>query len=267
MDPALFEYLVSTLDERQTTVLPAFTTASTLYSPPSSQRRKSKFRYGPRDSLNSRLKIGRPGSRRYRHWENEYFLLKNLSETESESEYSDEDDAYSPSFGLFSAVFEEQNKEVWEPFIDTTEEQQAILLDLSDDDKCQAFEETFQPLSAAEAFSLLRKRSQHTLHRHRDSLLLEQMDNILFAFSNGRCHKDHLEFLRPSIDGEVLVFAFEKKFHRHLLHSVCEFYDLVSYSVDSTEERVTIVHQRQNASRSSSLFQFLNEEVNIQFSR
>jgi len=263
MDPTLFEYLVSTIDERQT-VLPVFTTASILDTPPSS-RRKSKFRYGPRDSLNSRLKIGRPGSRRYRHWENEYFLIKNLSETESECD-EDEEEAYEPSYGLFSAVFEEENKEVWEPFVDTTEEQQAILLALSEDDEDQPFEETFGTLSAADAFSLLRTRSQRTLHRHRDSQLLEQMDNILFAFSNGRCHEDRLEFLRPSVDGEVLVFAFEKKFHRHLLHAVCEFYDLVSYSADSTEERVTIVHQRQNATRSSSLYQFLNEEVNS-FSR
>jgi len=259
MDPTLFEYLVSTIDERKT-VLPFLTTASILDTPPSS-RKKSKFRYGPRDSLNSRLKIGRPGSRRYRHWENEYFLLKNLSETESECD-SDEEEAFEPSYGLFSAVFQEENKEVWEPFVDTTEEQQAVLLALSDDDEDQPFEETFGTLSAAEAFSLLRTRSQRTLHRHRDSQLLEQMDNILFAFSNGRCHEDHLDFLRPSMDGEVLVFAFEKKFHRHLLHATCEFYDLVSYSAYSTEERITIVHQRQNATRSSSLYQFLNEEVN-----
>jgi len=262
MDPTLFDYLVTSLEK--TSVFPTFTTASTLDTPRSCSQKKKKFRFGPRDSLNSRLKIGRPGSRRYRHWENEFFLLKNLSETESEcdSEYSDDwDESYAPSYGLFSAVFEDENKEIWEPFVDTTEEQQAILLALSDyDDEDQTCEETFEPLSAAEAFSLLRKRSQRTLNRHKDSLLLEQMDNIIFAFSNGHRNDDHLDFLRPSTDetGEVLIFAFEEKFHRHLLHAVCEFYDLVSYSVDSTEERLTIVHQRQNASRSSSLFQFLN---------
>jgi len=211
--------------------------------------------------LNSRMKIGRPGSRRFRHWENEFFLLKNLSETESEcdSEYSDDwDESYDPSYGLFSAVFEDDNKEIWEPFIDTTEEQQRILLALSDYDD-DSSEDTFDLLSAAEAFALLRRRSQRTLQRHKNSHLLKQLDNIIFAFTNGLFCDDSFEFLRPDDTGEALIFAFQDKFQRHLLHSVCEFYDLVSYSMDSSEERITIVHaQREKVLRESSLLQFLN---------
>jgi len=168
MDPTLFDYLASSFDERKT--VPVLATASPLAgnsreSTPSSSQKK-KFRYGPRDSLNSRMKIGRPGSRRYRHWENEFFLLKNLSETESECESDDWDESYAPSYGAFAMVFEEGNKDIWEPFVDTTEEQQRILLaeyEESDD----SFEETFHVASPPEAFALLRKRSQRTLKRHK----------------------------------------------------------------------------------------------------
>jgi len=258
MDPTLFDYLASSFDERKT--VPILATASPLAgntreSTPSSSHKK-KFRYGARDSLNSRMKIGRPGSRRYRHWENEFFLLKNLSETESECESDDWDESYAPSYGAFAMVFEEGNREIWEPFVDTTEEQQRILLAEYESD--DSFEETFHAVSPPEAFALLRKRSQRTLKRHKKSRLLEQMDGVIFAFMNGHLYDDQLDFLRQDDSGETLIFSFSEKFHRHMLHALCEFYDLVSYSVDITEERVTVVHPRRNISRSSSLLQLLN---------
>eukprot|EP01125_Pyxidicula_operculata_P004952 TRINITY_DN182_c0_g1_i2.p1 TRINITY_DN182_c0_g1~~TRINITY_DN182_c0_g1_i2.p1 ORF type:complete len:162 (+),score=48.60 TRINITY_DN182_c0_g1_i2:480-965(+) len=98
-------------------------------SPTTSEKKKKKYRYGPRDSLNKRYHVGSPGSRRYRQWENEFFLIKNLSETESSfSELGVDEDWKSenePSFGAFAAVFEPGNKELWEPFIDTTEAKQS----------------------------------------------------------------------------------------------------------------------------------------------
>jgi len=256
--PTLFDYLAA-FDAR-TPPFPTLATASPLAgnsraSTPSSS--KKKFRHGPRDSLNSRMKIGRPGSRRYRHWENEFFLLKNLSETESECESDDWDESYAPSYGAFAVVFEEGNRDIWEPFVDTTEEQQQLLLAEyeSEDD---SFEEPLSPLSSPEAFALLRKRSQRTLKRHKKSQLLSQMDGVIFAFTNGLLYDDQLEYLRRDETGETLIFSFSDKFQRHMLHALCEFYDLVSYSVDMIEERVTVVHARQSVSRSSSLMQYLN---------
>jgi len=265
----LFEYLDPTFDNR-TTILPTvLATASPLASesaPSSLKKRGNKFRYAARDSLAGRMKIGRPGSRRYRHWENEFFLIKNLSETESEheSEFSDDwDESYAPSYGSFSVVFEDDNKEAWEPFVDITEEQQRILLALSDYDDTSKDE--CQVLSPSQTFALLRKRSQRTLKRHKHSQLLHRIDEIVFAYSNSLLYDDQVEFLRMDDtreeDGEILIFAFSEKFQRHLLHALCEFYDLVSYSVDMSEERVTVVHRREFTTnhRSSSVVQFLRE--------
>jgi len=211
------------------------------------KKRNNKFRNRQRDSLASRKKIGKPGSRRYRQWENEFFLIRNLSETESEYEsgFSDDwDESFAPSYGPFAVVFEDDNREVWEPFVDITEERQQILLTLSDYDSSQ--EEDID-LSPSEIFSLLRKRSQRTLKRHKHSAFLQRIDDIVLAFMNCLVYDDQFEFLRPGFgeDGAAcLVFAFPEKFQRHLLHALCEFYNLVSYSVDTSEERVTVVQRR-----------------------
>jgi len=258
MDSVIFDYFG-----------PALTTASPLAcgyvvdTPSSSQKKRNKFRYVQRDSLASRKKIGKPGSRRYRQWENEFFLIRNLSDTESEYESGlsdDWDESYAPSYGPFSVVFEDDNRLVWEPFVDITEERQQILLAFSDYD--DSSEEENIDLSPSEIFSLLRKRSQRTLKRHKHSTLLQRIDDIVLAYSNCLIYDDQFEFLRPSFNenvGECLVFGFSEKFQRHLLHALCEFYNLVSYSVDTSAERVTIVQRRKVSHNRSSVLQFLKE--------
>jgi len=229
------------------------------------KKRNNKFRNRQRDSLASRKKIGKPGSRRYRQWENEFFLIRNLSETESEYEsgFSDDwDESYAPSYGPFSVVFEDDNREVWEPFVDITEERQQILLTFSDYD--DSSEEEDIDLSPSEIFSLLRRRSQRTLKRHKHSAILQRIDDIVVAFSNCLIYDDQFEYLRPGFGeevGECLVFAFSEKFQRHLLHALCEFYNLVSYSVDTSEERITIVQRRMVVtSHNQSVLQYLKSK-------
>jgi len=237
-------------------------TASPLNDPipssSSSRKKKSAFRYGPRDSLQSRYKIGKPGSRRYRNWENEFFLVKNLSETESEFDSSDWDSSCEPSFGSFALVLEDENREHWDAFIDITEEQQNILLGFYDDEDDQSSEDesgyegdsgtnTQSPsVSADEAFTSLRNCTRRTLTRFKDSALLQEIDDTIFSYSNGQSLFSLVErdYLRHDQTEDALIFSLTEKFHRLLLHSICEFYDLVSYSLDVTEERQTVVYKR-----------------------
>lgn len=99
---------------------------------PSYGRKKKSYRFGPRDSLNSRYRIGRPGSRRYRRWHNEYHLIELLSETESASDVDLDDLEYDetrePSPGYFAFVFEESHLPLLEPYLDTTEDRENRLL-------------------------------------------------------------------------------------------------------------------------------------------
>jgi len=240
-------------------------TASPLVNPvPSSrsQKKKSAFRYGPRDSLQSRYKIGKPGSRRYRNWENEFFLVKNLSETESEydSAYSsDWDSGCEPSFGSFALVLEDENREHWDAFIDITEEQQNILLgfyDDEEDDQSSEDESDYEDVNgtntqslsvipADEAFTTLRNCTRRTLTRFKDSSLLQEIDDTIFSYSNGLLFSlVERDYLRHDETEDALIFSLPEKFHRLLLHSICEYYDLVSYSLDVTEERQTVVYKR-----------------------
>jgi len=257
-------------------------TASPLVDPiPSSsrsQKKKSAFRYGPRDSLQSRYKIGKPGSRRYRNWENEFFLVKNLSETESEydSVYSDDwDSGCEPSYGSFALVLEDENREHWDAFIDITEEQQNILLGFYDDEEDDQSSEddesdyeddngtnTKKSLSvpANEAFTSLRNCTRKTLTRFKDSALLQEIDDTIFSYSNGLLFSAGRDYLRHDETEDALIFSLPEKFHRLLLHSICEYYDLVSYSTDVTEERQTVVYKRpKTRARQISLVNYMQE--------
>jgi len=245
---------------------------------PSSSGKKKRYRFGPRDSLNNRYKIGKPGSRRYRYWENEFFLLKNLSETESELEGSDDwDETLEPVFGAFAAVFEEENQALWEPFVEVTEEQQRLLLvglfggEEEEEEEEELEEAFFHSITASKSFQLLRKRSQRTLRRHKDSVFLHQLDSTIFAYANSILQDSdalNFDFFRKSendqdLVDEPLIFSFSDKFRRHVLHSLCEFYDLVSYSTNSSEERITVVYRRPEGMRTDmSLVQFLKNSPN-----
>jgi len=231
--------------------------------------------FGPRDSLASRYRIGVPGSRRYRKWHNEFFLLQNLSGAESATDLSDEwDSDCEPSFGSFAPVLDEY-KEIWDPFIDITEEQQNILLGYYNSDSDYSDSEDYPghkrdsgrvlplTLSADDAFTQLSNVTRKLLIRHRDNQLLRDLDETIFAYSTDAIsevdEKDYL-ILDPS-EGS-LVFSLEDKFHRLLLHSLCEFYDMVSYSFGEEEEgRRTVVYKRHDTPvREMALKDYLNGE-------
>jgi len=95
-----------------------------------STKKKAHKNYEPRDSLNHRYKLGKPGSRNYRAWESEFSLRKSHSESESsfsEPEDTSFDEAFEPAFGLFAQFFiDGQVVEDLVPFLDITEHEQNI---------------------------------------------------------------------------------------------------------------------------------------------
>jgi len=202
--------------------------------------------------------------------------VKNLSETESEydSVYSsDYDSGCEPSYGSFALVLEDENREHWDAFIDITEEQQNILLGFYDEDEDNQSSEDDESdyeddsgtitqslsVSADEAFTSLRNYTRRTLTRHKDSLLLQEIDETIFSYSNGLLSSlDGRDYLRHDETEDALIFSLSEKFHRLLLHSICEFYDLVSYSIDVTEERQTVVYKRpKTRARETSLVNYM----------
>jgi hypothetical protein len=197
----------------------------------SSGKKKKKFRWGARDSLASRNRHGKPGSKRYQRWNNEMSLFQMLSD--SESDVGDDDlnfdEQFEPAPGQFFFAFEPHNKQMIEPFLDITEEMQDALLASSSSDDEDPFVMDFRysqdpTLSAEHCFQSLKIRSQRVLKKHCRSAQLCEFDRVLSDLARGKLHDD---------DGKACqdcVFYLDESFSRLLLHAVAEYYDLVSFS-------------------------------------
>jgi len=133
----------------------------------------------------------------------EFWLLKNLSDTESDGHTvnSDEDfdETYEPVGGAFAIAFESpENQETLEPFIDLTEQEQKILLEQYSK-KSVKFSTPKYWFSPMESFKGLRTRSQRSLKKHHNSALFEAIDSLLYSlkfsrFSNGTPMRDKKSF-------------------------------------------------------------------------
>jgi len=292
MDTLLDVLVIPSLDQNNNSPPPLFSpfgpSAFDLESPISApistgHKKKSAYRFGPRDSLASRYRIGTPGSRRYRKWYNEFYLVQNLSETESATDLSDDwDSDCEPAYGSFALVLDGEYKELWDPFIDITEEQQQFLLgyysdsEYSDTDyenENKGDDSTYPqpPLTADEAFTQIRNVSRRLLIRQRDNQLLQELDETIFSYSNGVISlTESMDYIQHDQTDGSLIFSLEEKFQRLLLHSLCEYYDLVSYSIgDEEDQRQTVVYKRQHTPvRETPLMIYLNglEESDFQIS-
>jgi len=117
------------------------------------------------------------------------------------------------------------------------------------------------PLTADEAFTQISNVSRRLLIRHRDNQLLQELDETIFSFSYGVISitesKDYIQ--HDQTDGS-LIFSLEDKFQRLLLHSLCEYYDFVSYSFgDEEDQRQTVVYKRKHTPvRETALMTYLN---------
>ncbi|XP_011625689.1 uncharacterized protein LOC18440572 [Amborella trichopoda] len=69
---------------------------------------------------------------------------------------------------------------------------------------------------------------QRVDHRTRDALRHSFLSNLIDSYE-----ERIRTYVKEGGDGEVLVLQVEDPFHRLLLHGICEFYDLVSVTVDN----------------------------------
>jgi len=206
------------------------------------KKNHAKYRYGPRDSLNSRYHIGKPGSRRFNYWSSEFFArtyLHSDNESDFDSDIWDDeyDDKYAPSFGYFAEIFQDDNStKSWDPFIEVTEEEQnKLLTDLSCegvDDLSDSESSDGDILEDFERFEYMRRYSKQAILSNLNSHTLENIDKELYDLQD-----DEEEFQR--------VFSFSDSYRRLLVHSVSEFYNMTSYSKDTEEgHRITVVRKR-----------------------
>jgi len=219
-------------------------------STPDPPRKKKQYRYGPRDSLRSRLKVGSPGSSRHRRWTQQQELILNLSESESDLSDGELDfeESAEPAYGAFAAYFYDHSiQRALQPFLDITEEQQNTMIGY-DDERCESpHSDDPMSMSPVDSFNLLQINKQRVLRKHCHDNVLRDLDNIIFQFCSN--------------DSTQMTIALESSFSRLLIHASAEFYGLVSFSRRSPTGKTTFIQKRSGFSAPGlSLFEFLSTQ-------
>jgi hypothetical protein len=107
----------------------------------------------------------------------------------------------------------------------------------------KSLDSDFDPL---DAFTSLKLRSQQLLQKHKNSDFLRQLDSELGNFARDGKHARvaGLTFLVHA--QTTLQYCFPKAYQRQMIHSISEFYGLVSFSKDNVEGgRDTIVYKKE----------------------
>jgi len=211
-----------------------FTLARSLSSakgiPPSSHKKKRQD-CGPRDSLARRLRVGNPGTRRYKNWELDQSLRFNLEESESSlsSDELDFEEKCQPSYGAFGLYFYDPAlQSLLKPFLDVTEEEERVMQGF--DDSSSRYEPDHQSSSPADSFNLLKLQSQRLLRKHSDRHFVTEMDRQIFEFCVG--------------SSTLSRFEFDSSFTRYLAHAVSEYYGLICFSRKAKNGKITFVEKR-----------------------
>jgi len=222
---------------------------------PNKPKSEKAAKYGPRDSLKSRNSFGRPGSKRYQRWLNDFFLLelnKSLSDIEDEFEWMDDTQFFfdtTPRPPLRKLFDDPASLQLFEPFINVTETNQSKLMailnklheaktvedtlsstDASDEEEDIENVAPAKPKDLAPEQSLkkLTKDSRKLLKRYADSEILADLNRQVLAFVT------NTEGLSSQ------HFKWSDGFQRKLGHAVCQFYCLHSFSRDTTDGRATV---------------------------
>jgi len=202
-------------------------------TPQTMSRKKKSKRYGCRDSLRTRLKLGSPGSRRFRKHEWEQQLRRTLSESESDLS-SDElgfDEAGEPSFGAFASYFyDDAVKKALDPFLNISEQaQREFLFSDSESDEDEA-DDHFSS-SPGSVFYSMSIRNQRAL-RHCSDPHVAVLDHIVWNFCTN--------------DSRDLALSYASSYARLLLHSIAAFYGLFSFSrrVGHATTKTTFLEKR-----------------------
>jgi len=211
-----------------------------------------------RDSVTRLNKIGRPGSRRYQRYLNREFLQEQQWDLQPE-----DFQVVCFSKTTFSLLFEEENRQLWAPFVDVTEEEERVMLqrmcsgrpveendELGDwvvIDSINAESEVKKnPIVKPHiCFMRVDKRVRKYIQKNPDSPMLESMDKGITQYIQEEKRKK--------------TYNFENSFHRLICHGVCQFYSLHSCSEDNEDgsRALHISKPRSHNSPSVTLSEFL----------
>eukprot|EP01122_Echinamoeba_exundans_P009465 TRINITY_DN335_c0_g1_i2.p1 TRINITY_DN335_c0_g1~~TRINITY_DN335_c0_g1_i2.p1 ORF type:complete len:233 (+),score=28.41 TRINITY_DN335_c0_g1_i2:345-1043(+) len=192
----------------------------------------------PRDSLSFRERLGKPGSRRYQRWVNDFFVLelnRSLSDLEDEIEWIEDDDWYfntTPQPPLRRLLGDEASFKLFESLLNVTEEQQQYALhQIGVSDRSDHYEATsnqrLPSLSPDQAFGQLSKPIRKFLKQYCNTEMCHEVD---------RCLRELL-----ISEAEEAHFFWRDPFQRKLAHALSRYYCMTSYSKDAQDGRVTVV--------------------------
>jgi len=229
------------------------------------KKERRRYRFAPRDSMASRLRVGRPGSRRFIRWESEFVLVQLLSDTESDmsSEELDYDSSCEPAPGFFGELFYQESAALaWDPLVDTTEEGQQRFLQALDLEHWGARHQRYRSVprrgrhteedEAVQEADDDEEEEEEKDREDREEGVPTNPKTAVEAFAalsrrHQRVLRRHRTF--PALEDICLivhdfasealhsdearrrcVFSFERPFERLLVHAVAAFYGLVSFT-------------------------------------
>jgi len=227
----------------------------------SSPRRR---RYAVRDSEARFNRVGKPGSKRHQRYLNNTFLQ------DQHWDLSPEDfEIVRFSCSPFAALFDEENRRRWEPFVDITEEEQRDLLAhlhcMKEDNEdefgdfvviksetaqiMEEFDEVKVPSFPPEVhFKKVEKKLRKVMQKHSNNQFFISIDKEIVNYIQ-------LSTYTP------LTLSLTESFHRMICHGICQFYSLRSHSESlASGHRIVIVKKPKEGLHfpSTTLSQFLN---------
>eukprot|EP00029_Vermamoeba_vermiformis_P007191 TRINITY_DN3036_c0_g1_i1.p1 TRINITY_DN3036_c0_g1~~TRINITY_DN3036_c0_g1_i1.p1 ORF type:complete len:297 (-),score=59.57 TRINITY_DN3036_c0_g1_i1:209-1099(-) len=231
-----------------------------------SLKKKSK-KYGPRDSMGRRLRMGKPGSRRYEQLMQEYVLWRMNRELADDHaafqgdampSFADlyEEELYEPKYTPFSELFLDKEKmALFEEFLNITEEEQEEKIAALCGKQRPKLSDVFQietnagpskpiELTPEQAFQRLDSETRKLLRKYGSSAMLEDIDDKVFGVQIGDSPNMNKVPAGVELDlaGEDYeCFYFKDSFARRLAHGIAQYYCLNCYSCDTAAGRLTVV--------------------------
>jgi len=192
--------------------------------------RKRNYRWTSKDSSARFEDVGKMGSKRYQRFLNKTFLIDQERQLDA-ADFNIFVHCCTP----FTQLWQEPKKlQVWEPFIDVTEErQEELLVSLSVD--ISNYLQNMTEESASASFKIIDRKIRKLLKRHLRSEFLMALDDEI------------LGYIRLD-DYNTLVYSFSDPYHRMICHGICQFYSLQSRSKNSKGDRVVVVSKTQHTS-------------------
>jgi len=245
-----------------------------------------------RDTLNGRFKKlqGKPGSRKNNRWRNDIELGRREDELSDTGPLEDELEEYlfaGMKENIFYRMFEEEEiMRAFRPFIDITEEEEAMLMEFFTESEWDINEDDFEILNFVTPSSVAYQRictsGKRIISKYSRTEFLEQLDSRIFQFVQldaERASQDESFSLTNNLLEEIvsseaddvsylvtyndsqLRLTMKDSFHRLIVHSICAYYNAASNSVLNGDGGKVVVIDRPSDAKftpSQRLVDYLN---------